>query len=206
MQVLKQISYMEQNPASCAVTNGGTFAVQSTNAAETTKVIGTVRVLGNTGATVDAAPLATAPTNGMYNLVRAATTYPGTAATDGQTVSPMADHMGKTVVVLSSPRELVGTAIVSNNSSASGVSMVGAGASNVYRDITAFAFTNRSSTATVVTLTDGTLSYTFAIGAYGGIALNLTVPIPASSTATAWTIGNSATVACDYFVQYVQNK
>lgn len=44
MQVLKQISYMEQNPASTAVTNAGTFATQATLAAETTKVIGTVNV------------------------------------------------------------------------------------------------------------------------------------------------------------------
>jgi hypothetical protein len=44
MQVLKEISYMEQNPASRAVTNAGTFAVQATLAAETTKVIGTVNV------------------------------------------------------------------------------------------------------------------------------------------------------------------
>jgi hypothetical protein len=42
MQVLKEISYMEQTPASRAVTNAGTFAVQATLAAETTKVIGTV--------------------------------------------------------------------------------------------------------------------------------------------------------------------
>jgi hypothetical protein len=32
MQVLKQLSYMEQNPASRAVTNAGTFAVQATDA------------------------------------------------------------------------------------------------------------------------------------------------------------------------------
>lgn len=42
MSVLKEISFMEQNPASRAVTNAGTFAVQSTLSAETTKVIGTV--------------------------------------------------------------------------------------------------------------------------------------------------------------------
>jgi len=46
MQVLKEISAMEQAPASRAVTNTGTFAVQSaaTLAAETTKVIGTVNI------------------------------------------------------------------------------------------------------------------------------------------------------------------
>lgn len=44
MQVLKEISFMEQNPASRAVTNAGTFAVQATLSAETTKVIGTVNI------------------------------------------------------------------------------------------------------------------------------------------------------------------
>jgi hypothetical protein len=44
MQVLKEISFMEQTPASRAVTNGGTFAVQAALNAETTKVIGTINV------------------------------------------------------------------------------------------------------------------------------------------------------------------
>ena len=44
MQVLKEISYMEQTPASRAVTNAGTFPVQATLGTETTKVIGTVNV------------------------------------------------------------------------------------------------------------------------------------------------------------------
>lgn len=43
MSVLKEISAMEQAPASRAVTNIGTFAVQATLSAETTKVIGVVR-------------------------------------------------------------------------------------------------------------------------------------------------------------------
>lgn len=44
MQVLKQISASVQAPPSQAVTNAGTFAVQATLSAETTKVIGTVNV------------------------------------------------------------------------------------------------------------------------------------------------------------------
>lgn len=44
VSILKEISAMEQAPASRAVTNAGTFATQSTLAAETTKVIGTVNV------------------------------------------------------------------------------------------------------------------------------------------------------------------
>ncbi len=44
MQVMKQISASVQAPPSQAVTNAGTFAVQATLAAETTKVIGTVNI------------------------------------------------------------------------------------------------------------------------------------------------------------------
>lgn len=50
MQVLKQISASVQAPPSQAVTNTGTFAVQATLAAETTKVIGAIN---NLPATVD---------------------------------------------------------------------------------------------------------------------------------------------------------
>lgn len=49
MQVLKQISASVQAPPSQAVTNAGTFAVQATLAAETTKVIGTVRTADGAG-------------------------------------------------------------------------------------------------------------------------------------------------------------
>ena len=49
MQVLKQISASVQAPPGTAVTNAGTFAVQATLAAETTKVIGTVRTADGSG-------------------------------------------------------------------------------------------------------------------------------------------------------------
>ena len=117
-----------------AVTNTGTFAVQATLSAETTKVIGTVRVVGNIGAVVDAPVSGTAPANALYQGVRGATTYP-TAVTDGQMVVPMADKAGRQAVVLNTVRDLTGTAVVSNNSTASGVSFIGAGAANVFNDI-----------------------------------------------------------------------
>lgn len=52
---------------STAVTNAGTFAVQATLAAETTKVIGTARVVGNVGAVLDAA-VGTLPTNNLAHI------------------------------------------------------------------------------------------------------------------------------------------
>ncbi len=49
VSILKQISASVQAPPSQAVTNAGTFAVQATLAAETTKVIGTVRTADGSG-------------------------------------------------------------------------------------------------------------------------------------------------------------
>jgi len=164
-----------------------------------------VGVVGNAGAAFDAPVTGTAPANAVYQGLRAATTYP-TAGTDGQMVASMSDKAGRSVVVANAPRDLIGTAVVSNNSTASGVSFIGAGASGVFNDIITFIATNRSSTATVITLTDGTASYTFAIAGNGGIVINFPTPLPATSSATAWTIGNSATVACDYIAVYAKNK
>ena len=192
---------------------GGGSATQNVNVTEvagssvSTAATGVqkVGVVGNAGAAFDAPATGTAPANVLYQGDRAATTYP-TAATDGQIVAQMADKAGRLVAVANAPRDLIGTAVVSDNSTASGVSFIGAGASGVYNDIITFIATNRSSTATVVTLTDGTASYTFALAANGGIVVNFPTPLPATSTATAWTIGNSATVACDYIAVYAKNK
>lgn len=48
MQVLKEISFMEQNPASRAVTNAGTFAVQATLQAASSTIVGQVEVTDGT--------------------------------------------------------------------------------------------------------------------------------------------------------------
>jgi hypothetical protein len=135
----------------------------------------------------------------------AATALP-TAVTGGTLVQPMADKFGRAAVVLNAVRDLVGTAVLSNNSAASAASLIGAGADGVYNDIITFIATNRSATATVVTLTDGTVSYTFALAANGGIVINFPTPLCATTAATAWTVGNSGTVACDYVAVYAKNK
>lgn len=56
------------------------FSVNATLSAETTKVIGTARLLGNGGATVDSAPAATAPTNTLQ-VGGTFTTTPATLTT-----------------------------------------------------------------------------------------------------------------------------
>lgn len=65
MSILKQISASVQAPPSQAVTNAGTFAVQATLAAETTKVIGTVNSVQS----------------GTWNVVQPDTTTSGTITT-----------------------------------------------------------------------------------------------------------------------------
>lgn len=152
-----------------------------------------------------AATAATAPTKAIEVGAVAATAYP-TAVTNGQLIGVMSDKAGRPAVVLNTVRDLVGAAVVSNNSSASGVSFIGAGAAGVFNDIITLVLTNRSSTATVVSLTDGTATYTFALAGNGGVVVNFPTPLPATSSATAWTIGNSATVACDYIAVYAKNK
>jgi hypothetical protein len=164
-----------------------------------------VGVVGNAGAIFDGATAATVPANALQTGLRAATTYP-TAVTDGQMVGGMSDKAGRQVAVLNAPRDLVGTAVVSNNSTASGVSFIGSGGAGVFTDIVTLVLTNRSATASVVSLTDGTATYTFAIAANGGMCCNFPTPLPATSSATAWTIGNSATVAFDYVAVYIKNK
>lgn len=180
------------------------FAVQATLAAETTKVIGTVRNLGNAGGIIDGATAASVPANAVQQGARAATAYP-TAVTDGQLVAPMADKAGRQVVVANAVRDLVGTAAVSA-SAASGTSLIAAGGTGVFNDIVSLTITNESATATVVSLTDGTVTYKFAIAGNGGGHFSFPTPLPATSTATAWTVGNSATVALDYVVLFVKNK
>ena len=135
----------------------------------------------------------------------AATSLP-TAVTNAQLIGAMSDKFGRATTVLNAVRDLIGTAVLSNNSGTSAQSLIGAGATGVFNDIITFIVTNRSSTATVVTLTDGTASYTFAIAGNGGMVINFPTPLPETSSATAWTVGNSAAVACDYVAVYAKNK
>lgn len=89
-----QVSQATASNLNATVVGTGTFAVQATLAAETTKVIGTVRNLGNAGATVDAVVGAgTAPTNmwavgGLYNSTEI-------SPTTGQSAALQLDSKGR---------------------------------------------------------------------------------------------------------------
>jgi hypothetical protein len=152
------------------------------------------------------APAATAPTKAILEGLRAnvGTTLP-TAVTDGQLVDAMADKLGRTVTLSNGHRSLLGTAVLSSSSN-SLVSFIGSAGGSLFTDIVTFIVTNESSTPTVVSLSDGTTTYKFAIAANGGGVFTFASPLPATSAATAWQVLNSAGVACDYVALYVKNS
>lgn len=107
MSVLKQISASVQAPPSQAVTNAGTFVVQATLSAETTKVIGVVRtadgsgnLLTSTSNALDVNLKTSAATNISTNLaqVNGVTTLAGNGAsgTGAQRVTIASDSTGQT--------------------------------------------------------------------------------------------------------------
>lgn len=191
--------------------SGGTVSVNKSGAWTNLGVSGgtiTARIVGNAGASIDAATAASVPANAIYKGGRGTTALP-TAVSDGQLVGAMTDKFGRQIVVNGTVRDLIGTAILSNNSSSSAVSFIAAGAAGVFNDIITLVITNRSSTATVVSLSDNGAAgniYTFAISANGGIVINFPTPIPQGTAAAAWNVLNSAAVALDYITTYAKNK
>lgn len=87
MQVLKEISYMEQNPASRAVTNAGTFAVQSTLSAGSA-LVGKVGIDQTTPGTTNAVAATNLPTTVDTNSgSKSASTVRVVIATDQPSLS-----------------------------------------------------------------------------------------------------------------------
>lgn len=114
MQVLKEISSLEQAPASRAVTNAGTFAVQATLQASGSTAIG--KVDPNTIATwglAAASQNVAAPTNGWLGLCQF-TTSPTTISTTN--VSPIQCDNANNVLVKVSNTNANGQAIAANSS------------------------------------------------------------------------------------------
>ena len=83
--------------------------------------------------------------------------------------------------------------------------LIAAGATGVTNDIVSLAITNETAASTVVSLSDGTKTYKFAIASGGGIMYNPVTPLPATSAATAWTVTSSAGVTLDFVCVYLQN-
>lgn len=96
----------------------------------------------------------------------------------------------------------VGTAALSSASGS--LTTLIAGVAGKLNDIVSLTITNESTTATVVSLTDGTNTYKFAIAANGGITFNPPIPLPAQTAGANWQVLNSAAVALDYIALYIQ--
>ena len=153
---------------------------------------------------VTSALAATAPTKAISTSARAATALP-TAVTDGQAVHPMADKYGRLAIAGGTVRDLIGTASVQTTDT-SAHNLIASGGGSVKTDITFLSITNETATATVVSLSDGTTTYKFAIPASGGGPINLgRNALPATSAATAWTVTSSATVTLDFVAIYEKN-
>jgi hypothetical protein len=142
------------------------------------------------------------PADASYNGLDAATQL-HTAVSNGQLVGAMGDKFGRTISTLNGMRDIIGTASV-QNTGASGTLIGQIG--STYCDIIDIVLTNESSTATVVSISDGTTTYKFALAANGGISKSYVTPLPATSTNTNWTVSNSASSTVDCVVLYVKNK
>ncbi len=92
------------------------------------------------------------------------------------------------------------------STAASPATMIASGGAGVYTDITELVLTNESATATIVSITDGTLTYKFALAGNGGLTKTFATPLKASSTATAWQVSNSAAVNVDCVGVVINNK
>lgn len=96
--------------ATLPVTNAGTFAVQATLGAETTKVIGTARIVGNAGAIVDfVGQNATSPANSL--LVGAQFNTSPTTITSGSASPLQVDNAGNLLVNIKAGAGSGGTAL-----------------------------------------------------------------------------------------------
>ena len=134
----------------------------------------------------------------------AATSLPA-ATTNADVVVPMTDKFGRSAVVLQGDRALT-TPFTYQSTAASPATMIASGGAGVYTDITELVLTNESATATIVSITDGTLTYKFALAGNGGLTKTFATPLKASSTATAWQVSNSAAVNVDCVGVVINNK
>ncbi len=168
-----------------------------------------VGVVGNAGAIFDGATAATVPANAVLKGLRAATTYP-TAVTDGQMVAAMGDKAGRQAVVINAPRDLLGVQTTQIASSTSETTIVTAGASGVFNDITGIQITNATATAVTVTIKDSTSGTTrkiYDLAANGGIVVPFSTPLPQATAANNWTATLSVnTVTVNINIDYVKNK
>ena len=189
--------------SSTVTANAGTNLNTSALALESGGNLATIAT--NTGASVSAIGSAV-PSKGIYNGGIATTAIPSNA-TAGNLVGAMFDKAGRMVVAPQAPRDLVKHQATTITSSTASTTVVTAGASGVFNDVTSIVFTNSSSTATVVTLSDGTASYTYIVPPTDMRGVAYPVPLAETTAATAWTVTCTTSVASIIVdACYVTNK
>lgn len=121
----------------------------------------------------------------------------GNSATvsDGQQSHIVTDKLGRLVVTVGHVREQVAKSAITLTNTTTATTIVPAAGASVFVDITHLSITNGSSTATTVTLSDGTVSMVYNLTAGGGVNLNFLPALPATTANTAWTLtcGNAVT-------------
>lgn len=196
MSVLKEISFMEQNPASRAVTNAGTFAVQATLAAETTKVIGTIRITGNVGGVMDTTLGSTKPANALQ-----------IAGNDGTNLQALTtDTAGNLLTRFAAPTTAKWTlATISFSASGDNTIVAGVGGQTI-RVMRIFFVNSDASTSTNITIKDSTptnFSGAFLLGS--GAPFSGTPsgePLFVTATGKGFQINSSAAVQISGTVWY----
>lgn len=157
-------------------------------------VTGLVSLTGSVSAIVQghAAHDAAVSGNPVLGGFEARTTNP-TAVADGDAVRGMADDLGRQVITLHAPRDLVVDNHLTSLSASTTQTLLTAGAAGVFRDLTSIVLSNFSSTVANVIIFDGAVGGTerfrFDLAADGGGAvINFTVPFKQASAATPWAI------------------
>lgn len=166
----------------------------------------------------NAAQLATVDVDGNLHVLDGSSGTPGSAVpttanmiagsdgTDLQTVATDASGQVKVLVENAVTLNAIRTAVfpISVQSTSATPSTLIASAAAHYTDIVTLILTNEG-TATVVSISDGTITYKFALAANGIDVINFPTPLPASSSATAWTVSNSAAQTVDCVLTYLKN-
>jgi hypothetical protein len=195
------------NPIFTESVTGSTTAVTQATAAN---LNATVTASGNFNNAAVSANAATAATSSAEAGLIAATSLP-TAVTNGQQVGAMADKFGRGVVWGGCVRDLVGRNNLSNSTPTSATSLIAAGGSGVFNDITNITITNRSSTAVTITITDNGASgnsrtYNLAANQGAGLVETFNPPLVQGTSNAAWDILESTSAAIDVNVQYCEDK
>ena len=187
------------------VDSSGNLSVKvTTSLPPGSNVIGGVTGSGNFTMVGSQAAGATITGNPVNVSRRAATANP-TAVTNGQAVYPMADKLGRQVMVNGHVRDMCDSQATALTA-ASATTVVAAGGSNVFTDLTAMTLINSGSSLVSATLSDGTKSYVYPLAPNGGgVAKTWHTPRKATTANVAWTVTLSAvgTVSCD--IDFVKN-